>query len=92
MSTPAQKLNHHPPAQNTNSARIWKKYSRIPYNHSETPILLGFGRNTAEYLTITPKHQYAPPARDINQHRYHSQHHTSTIPPIICAGSDWERT
>jgi len=36
--TPAQKLNNHPPARNTNSARIWKKYSRIPYNHSETPI------------------------------------------------------
>ena len=25
--------------------KIWMKYSRIPYNHSETPILFGFGKD-----------------------------------------------
>ena len=34
------------------------KAQNITEHQHERSILLGFGRNTAEYLTITPKHQY----------------------------------
>ena len=65
------------PARNPNNLQTLK-----------TPILLGFGRNTAEYLTITPKHKYAPPAQNRTEH--HTNKHIPPQPstPIERAGSD----
>ena len=63
-------------------------------NHppAQTPILLGFGGNTVEYLTITPKHNNITPAPNI-EHQPDTLQHTTPQPstPIERAGSDiWE--
>ena len=45
-------------------------------NQLKTPILLGFGRNTAEYLTITPKHQFCSDLEEIQSNTLQSLRNT----------------
>jgi hypothetical protein len=51
-------------------------------NHppAQTPILLGFGGNTVEYLTIAPKHNNITPAPNI-EHQPDTLQHTTPQPP-----------
>ena len=85
---PAQNIT---PAQNTNSARIWKEYSRIPYNHSETPITPPAQniKHTLHHITPQPSTPIKHAGSELKPEPDTNKHITpQPSTPIKHAGSD----